>query len=69
MELFLDAFRKRKRSAFNLRKQTRTLGKEMRAFGCAALFAATGKDARIHITHTSDKRVVCVCVCVGTFPK
>ena len=35
----------------------------MRAFGCAALFAATGKDARIHITHTSDKRVVCVCVC------
>ena len=43
LELFLDAFRKRKRSAFNLRKQTRTLGKEMRAFGCAALFAATGR--------------------------
>jgi len=36
-------FGNEKRSAFNLRKQTRTLGKEMRAFGCAALFAATGR--------------------------
>lgn len=36
----------------------------MRAFGCAALFAATGRTRAHTYTHTSDKRVVCVCAWV-----
>ena len=68
LELFLDAFRKRKTKCFQLEETNTNVGKRDACIRLCGSFRSDGKDARIHI-HIRVTNAQCVCVCAWGLPK